>query len=83
LKGCWEHYLVPYHNAPIGRILGVAVAERSSRPLVIARKISGGTRSAKGSQHRATLMSLFGTWAAQEKNLLASCKALLLTPASA
>ena len=59
------------------------LAERSLRPTVIARKISGGTRSAKGSQHRATLMSLFGTWAAQEKNLLASCKALLLTPAAA
>lgn len=37
-------------------------AERSVRPSVIARKISGGTRSEKGSKTRMILMSLFGTW---------------------
>jgi transposase len=57
------------------------LAERSLRPPVIAGKISGGTRSKAGSQTRTTLMSLFGTWAAQEKDLLASCTALLLRPA--
>jgi len=41
------------------------LAERSLRPPVIARKISGGTRSETGSQTRTSLMSLFGTWAAQ------------------
>lgn len=41
------------------------LAERSVRPLVIARKISGGSRSPKGSQTRMGLASLFGTWMAQ------------------
>ncbi len=59
------------------------LAERSLRPAVIARKISGGTRSPKGSDTKTALMSLFGTWAAQGKPLLASCQQLLLTPASA
>jgi len=47
---------VPSHNN---------LAERSVRPLVIARKISGGTRSPKGSDTRMGLFSLFGTWAAE------------------
>jgi transposase len=59
------------------------LAERSLRPAVIARKISGGTRSAKGSETRATLMSLVGTWTAQGKHLLTSCKELLLASAPA
>ncbi len=46
---------VPAHNN---------LAERSIRPLVVARKISGGTRSPKGSQTRIGLASLFGTWMA-------------------
>jgi transposase len=36
-------------------------AERAFRPIVIARKISGGTRSAKGSATKTTLLSLFAT----------------------
>ncbi len=36
-------------------------ADRSLRHLVIARKISGGTRSAQGTATRMTLASLFGT----------------------
>jgi hypothetical protein len=55
------------------------LAERSLRPAVIARKISGGTRSAKGSATRMGLMSLLGTWSAQQKPLLASCRNLLLS----
>jgi hypothetical protein len=43
------------------------LAERSVRPLVIARKISGGTRSPRGSRTRMTLQTLFATWAAQGK----------------
>ena len=54
------------------------LAERSLRPAVIARKISGGTRSPKGSDTKMALMSLFGTWQAQGKPLLASCQRLLL-----
>ena len=55
---------VPSHNN---------LAERSIRPLVIARKISGGTRSPKGSQTRMTLTSLFATWIAQQLNPFQQC----------
>jgi hypothetical protein len=54
------------------------LAERSLRPAVIARKISGGTRSPKGSDTKMGLMSLLGTWSAQGKPLLATCRHLLL-----
>ena len=53
------------------------LAERSIRPLVIARKISGGTRSQDGSDTRMTLQTLFATWAAQGKSALDECRALL------
>jgi len=55
------------------------LAERSLRPAVIARKISGGTRSPKGSQTRMGLMSILGTWAAQGKGQLQGCRELLLS----
>lgn len=54
-------------------------AERSLRPSVIARKISGGTRSAKGSKTRTTLMTLFATWKLQGKDLLETCRQMLLS----
>jgi len=54
-------------------------AERSLRPLVVARKISGGTRSAQGSQTKLTLASLFATWRLQGLDPLAQCR-LLLSP---
>jgi transposase len=54
------------------------LAERSVRPLVIARKISGGTRSARGSDTRMALQTLFATWAAQGKSALAECQAMLI-----
>ena len=57
---------VPSHNN---------LAERSVRPLVIARKISGGSRSPKGSETRMALFSLFGTWAAQGLNPFFQCLA--------
>jgi regulator of replication initiation timing len=53
------------------------LAERSVRPLVIARKISGGTRSERGSHTRMALQTLFATWAAQGKSALAECQAML------
>jgi transposase len=62
---------VPAHNN---------LAERSVRPLVIARKISGGSRSPKGSQTRMGLASLFGTWMAQGLNPFSQCLALLTQP---
>jgi len=55
------------------------LAERSLRPAVVARKISGGTRSPKGSDTKMGLMSLFGTWQVQDKSLLESCRQLLLS----
>jgi hypothetical protein len=56
------------------------LAERSLRPLVIARKISGGTRSPVGSQTRMTLSSLFQTWQARGLNPLHECFRLLQSP---
>ena len=64
---------VPAHNN---------LAERSVRPLVIARKISGGTRSPSGSATRMGLASLFGTWMAQGLNPFRQCLALLTTTTS-
>lgn len=40
-------------------------AERSVREVVVSRKISGGTRSEKGSEAKSILASLFGTWRLQ------------------
>lgn len=54
------------------------LAERSVRPLVIARKISGGTRSERGSDTRMALQTLFATWTAQGKSALAECQAMLV-----
>jgi transposase len=52
-------------------------AERAIRPNVVARKISGGTRSAKGSKTRVANMSLFGTWVLQNLNPVAECAKML------
>jgi len=57
------------------------LAERSIRPLVIMRKISGGTRSDDGSKTRLTLASLLGTWAARQLNPFTECLAALQRPA--
>lgn len=54
-------------------------AERSLRHSVIARKISGGTRSNKGSITKMVLASLFGTWKLQQKNPFQECLNLLKT----
>jgi transposase len=56
------------------------LAERSVRPLVIARKISGGTRSPQGSQTRMALFSLFSTWIAQGLDPFSQCLSLLSQP---
>ena len=55
-------------------------AERSLCHLVISRKISGGTRSERGTERKMTLDSLFGTWRAQGLNPLAVCRQLLVSP---
>jgi transposase len=53
------------------------LAERSLRPLVVSRKISGGTRSSEGSKTRMGLASLFETWQARGLNPFRQCLALL------
>ena len=53
------------------------LAERSLRPLVVARKISGGTRSQLGSATRMALHSLFETWHARGLNPFQACLRLL------
>ena len=53
------------------------LAERSLRPLVIHRKISGGTRSATGTATRMALATLFGTWQARGLDPLATCLSTL------
>lgn len=63
-----RHPGVPSDNNP---------AERALRPLVIMRKISGGTRSAEGSKTRLTLFSLLSTWAARDLNPFLHCLTLL------
>ena len=55
-------------------------AERSLRPLVIQRKISGGTRSAQGTTTHMTLSTLFSTWQVQGLNPLTACRSLLTSP---
>lgn len=55
-------------------------AERSLRPLVIARKISGGTRSDVGSMTRMILYSICATARIQGKNPTAVCQQLVLAP---
>ena len=55
-------------------------AERALRPLVIARKISGGTRSKDGSQTRMILQSVIATWELRGLDPLAEMLALLRAP---
>lgn len=52
-------------------------AERLLRPVVVQRKISGGTRSAGGSATRLGLASLFQTWHARGLNPFQECLSLL------
>ena len=55
-------------------------AERSLRHVVISRKVSGGTRSERGTESKMTLASIFGTWRARGLNPLAACRQLLVSP---
>jgi transposase len=55
-------------------------AERALRPLVVARKISGGTRSPRGSHTRMALATLAATWSASDLQPLHEFRRLLQTP---
>jgi transposase len=57
-------------------------AERSIRPRVIARKISGGTRSETGSTTMVVLSSLFATWKLRGTDTLAACRKMLASAAT-
>jgi hypothetical protein len=63
-----EHPQVPSENN---------FAERAIRPRVIARKISGGTRSEAGSMMMAVLSSLFATWQLRKEECLEACLKML------
>jgi transposase len=56
------------------------LVERSLRPLVVLRKISGGSRSDRGTKTRLTLASLFGTWLARNLNPFTQCLTALRHP---
>lgn len=56
------------------------LAERSVRPVVVMRKVSGGSQSEKGSRTRMRLASLFGTWRAKGLNPFQECLSLLSHP---
>lgn len=59
------------------------LAERSIRPLVVVRKISGGSRSAEGTKTRMGLSSMFETWQARKLNPFAECLNQLRQPTAA
>lgn len=69
---------VGYPGCPSGN----NAAERAIRPAVIARKVSGGTRSANGSKTRTTLMSVFGTWTIQGRHLIQACADMIVAAQS-
>ena len=52
-------------------------AERAIRPAVVARKISGGTRSARGSRTSSILRSLFETWTLRGHNTIDACREMI------
>ena len=53
------------------------LAERSIRPVVVIRKISGGTQSPAGTATRMALASLFETWQVRRLNPFTECLKLL------
>ena len=55
-------------------------AERSLRPTVVSRKISGGTRSPEGSNTKGVLASLFGTWRLRGRNPHQALNSILAQP---
>ncbi len=54
-------------------------AERALRPVVVSRKISGGTQTGEGSTTKGTLTSTFGTWTVRGLNPFMACLAMLTT----
>ena len=67
-----------YQGVPLTNNL----AERSLRPLVITRKLTGGSRSNQGAQTHAINMSVIQTIQAQEKELISTLKEYLFIGAT-
>ena len=63
-----EHPEVPSDNNP---------AERAIRPVVIYRKVTGGSRSEQGSTTTAVLMSLLSTWQLRNLDPMHTCVRML------
>ena len=57
-------------------------AERAIRPAVVARKISGGSRSETGSKTCSVLRSLFETWGLQGRNTIDACRDMITNSAA-
>src|SRR5207248_3768251 len=79
---CWSHLVRALHALKTDhRVPGLDAdnnrAERLLRPLVIGRKISGGTRSPAGTAAHMGLSSLFATWQARRLNPFHACLSLL------
>lgn len=55
-------------------------AERALRPLVVARKVSGGSRSSHGSRTRMVLQSIIATWDLRGLDPLGELLVLLRAP---
>ncbi len=55
-------------------------AERSLRPTVVSRKISGGTRSPEGGDAGSVLAALFGTWRLRGRNSYRALHHILSQP---
>jgi transposase/uncharacterized protein YukE len=64
----WDKDLDPTNNA----------AERALRPAVVARKISGGSRSKNGAKAWATLASLLKTATQQNRKLMDTIRSMLI-----
>jgi len=64
---------VEHAGAPADNNLG----ERAIRPFVIMRKVSGGTRSKRGSDTQSVLLSLFQTWKLRGQDALPACQSML------
>ena len=64
----WDNAVAPDNNA----------AERALRPAVVLRKITGGSRSARGARATAVLMSVVRTAAQQQRPLFETIKTLLM-----
>lgn len=80
---CWHELFVVVIEPAVPPDNNQAERDLRGRPqgnMGMSRKISGGTRSAAGSETKMTLASVFGTWRTCGENPYDACRALLLFP---